>query len=108
MGQGMAMQQPQFDGSQFFKDAAAQLMMTDPALKDDIKARARSLDLQSTQMMKLMQIGKAMGEDTSALMPIAEQLQKARQKAFQELIGRANVPSKASKPARANISKPRM
>lgn len=107
--QGMAaMGQPQQDGSQFFMDAAAQLMMTDPALKDDIKGRARALDMQSKQMMKLMQIGAAMGEDVSSLGPIAQQLQKQRDKAFKELIGRANVPTSASKPGRPDIRKPRM
>lgn len=97
----------QRDGSQFFMDAAAELMLTDPALSDDIKGRARALDLQSRQMMKLMQIGSAMGEDMSSLGPIAEQLQKARQKAFQELIGRANVPTSATKP-KVNIGAPGM
>lgn len=94
------------DGSQFFMEAAAELMLTDPALSDDIKGRARALDLQSKQMMKLMQIGSAMGEDMSSLGPIAEQLQKARQKAFQELIGKANVPTSASKPSKPELKKP--
>lgn len=91
--QGMAAmgQQQPANAGQFFMDAAAQLMMTDPDLADDTKARARSLDTQSKQMAKLMQIATAMGEDVSALGPIAQQLQKQRDKAFKELIGRANV-----------------
>lgn len=108
--QGMAaMGQPQqFDGSQFFMDAAAGLMMTDPALSDNIKGRARSLDMQSKQMMKLMKIAQAMGEDVSSLGPIADQLLQQRDKVFKELVGRANVPTSASKPARPKVNRPRM
>lgn len=95
-------------GADFFQEAAANLMMTDPDLADDIKARARSLDMQSKQMAKLMQIGAAMGEDVSSLGPIVEQLQQQRQKAFRDLIGRANVPTSASKPGKPDIKRPRM
>lgn len=94
--------------NQFFLDASVDLMLTDPALDDDIRGRARALSAQTKQMTKLLQIGAAMGEDVSGLMPIAQQLEQARQKVFKELIGRANVPTSASKPARPDIRKPRM
>lgn len=104
----MAPGQMQRDGSEFFQEAAANLMMTDPDLAEDIKGRARALDMQSKQMAKLMQIGAAMGEDVSSLGPIAEQLKAQRDKIFKELIGRANVPTSASKPGKPQMRKPTM
>ena len=95
-------------GNQFFLDASVDLMLTDPALDQDIRARARALSAQTKQMTKLLQIGAAMGEDVSGLMPIAQQLEQARQKVFKELIGRANVPTSASKPGKPQMSAPKV
>lgn len=89
--QGMAsMGQPQPDGSEVFVQMAEQLIMTDPALKGDLKAQARSLDMQAKSMMKLMQMAQSMGQDMSPLIPIAEQLKKKRDKVFREMIGKAS------------------
>ena len=96
------------DPMAMFAGAADSLMATDRELFDDIKMRARAVNAQFEQMGKLMQIAGAMGQDTSALMPIMDTLMKEREKMMREIIGKANVPTSASKPAKPQVQRPAM
>jgi len=106
--QATAPRQQPIDPMAMFAGAADSLMATDRELFDDIKMRARAVNAQFEQMGKLMQIAGAMGQDTSALMPIMDTLMKEREKMMREIIGKANVPTSASKPAKPQVQRPAM
>lgn len=96
------------DAMAMFAGAGEQLIRQDRELFKDIKQRTRAVHLQYEQMAKLIQIAGAMGQDASALAPIMETLDKERKKLMREIVGRANVPTSASKPSRPKLDMPQL
>lgn len=95
------------DGKPFFEEAAMSLLLQDKDLLKTIAPQAMALQKQQQALEKVVAIGTKMGEDMSYMAPLMDQLKQQRKEMERTILGKAQVPSKASKP-KVTVTAPRI